>query len=56
MDKIRLLTVFADQKEEMLANDLSKLCDRYEERQLSLDSCLTGRHNRVELYPFSFAE
>ena len=40
MDKIKLLTVFSDQKEELLANDLSGLCDRYEERQLSLDSRL----------------
>ena len=40
MEKIRLLTVFSDQKEELLSNDLSKLCDRYEERQLSLESNL----------------
>ena len=40
MDKMKLLSVLSDQREELLANDLSKLCDRVEEGQLSLDSNL----------------
>ena len=34
MDARRLITIFSDQKEELLSHDLSLLCDRMEEGQL----------------------
>lgn len=40
MDARRLITIFFDQKEELLSHDLSLLCDRMEERQLSPSSNL----------------
>jgi predicted AAA+ superfamily ATPase len=40
MDTRRLLTVFSDQREELQQNDLSSLCSREEEKQLSLNSNL----------------
>lgn len=40
MDSRKLLTVFSDQKEELLNDDLSQLCTRLEERQLSMTSNL----------------
>ncbi len=40
MDTIRLITVLADQKEEISNNSLDNLCDRMEESQLSLSSML----------------
>ena len=40
MDARRLITIFSDQKEELLSHDLSLLCDRMEERQLSPSSNL----------------
>lgn len=40
MDKKKLLSVLSDQREELEANDLSKLCSRFEESQLSIDSNL----------------
>ena len=40
MDVRKLITVFSDQKEELESNDLSTLCDRLEEGQLSLNSKL----------------
>ncbi|WP_314748955.1 ATP-binding protein [Tannerella forsythia] len=40
MDARRLITIFSDQKEELLSHDLSMLCDRMEERQLSPSSNL----------------
>jgi predicted AAA+ superfamily ATPase len=40
MDSIKLLTVFADQKEELQNNDMTQLCTRLEEKQLSLTSNL----------------
>ena len=40
MDSLKLLTVFADQKEEMQNNDMTQLCTRLEETQLSLTSNL----------------
>ena len=40
MDSLKLLTVFADQKEELQNNDMTQLCTRLEETQLSLTSNL----------------
>src|SRR5574344_1931687 len=40
MDSLKLLTVFADQKEELQNNDMTQLCTRLEEKQLSLTSNL----------------
>ena len=40
MDARRLMTIFSDQKEELLSHDLSLLCDRMEEGQLSPSSNL----------------
>lgn len=40
METSKLLTVFSDQKEELQNDDLSLLCTRREERQLSLTSNL----------------
>lgn len=40
MDVRKLITVFSDQKEELSNSDLSTLCDRMEESQLSLNSKL----------------
>ena len=40
MDARKLTTIFADQKEELLSHDLSLLCDRMEEGQLSPSSNL----------------
>jgi predicted AAA+ superfamily ATPase len=40
MDSKKLLTVFSDQKEELLNNDITQLCARLEEKQLSLTSNL----------------
>lgn len=40
MEVKRLITIFSDQKEELLAHDLSLLCDRMEEKQLSSESKL----------------
>ncbi len=40
MNSRKLLTIFSDQKEELLNNDITKLCDRKEESQLSLTSNL----------------
>lgn len=40
MDTRRLLTIFSDQREELQQNDLSSLCSREEEKQLSLNSNL----------------
>ena len=40
MDARRLITIFSDQKEELLSHDLSLLCDRMEEGQLSPSSNL----------------
>jgi predicted AAA+ superfamily ATPase len=41
MDSLKLLTVFADQKEELQNNDMTQLCTRLEEKQLSLTSNLS---------------
>jgi predicted AAA+ superfamily ATPase len=40
MDSLKLLTLFADQKEELQNNDMTQLCTRLEETQLSLTSNL----------------
>ncbi len=40
MDSKRLATIFSDQKEELLNRDITKLCTRFEEKQLSLTSNL----------------
>ena len=40
MDARRLITIFFGQKEELLSHDLSLLCDRMEEGQLSPSSNL----------------
>lgn len=40
MNVARLLTIFADQREEILGLDVSNLCDRHEENSLSLTSSL----------------
>lgn len=40
MDVRKLITVFSDQKEELESNELSTLCDRLEEAQISLSSKL----------------
>ena len=40
MDVRKLITVFSDQKDELDSNELSTLCDRLEEGQLSLNSKL----------------
>lgn len=40
MNSRKLLTIFSDQKEELLNNDITNLCDRKEETQLSLTSNL----------------
>ncbi len=40
MDSRKLLTVFSDQKEELLINNMTQLCTRLEEKQLSLTSNL----------------
>lgn len=40
MNKRKLLAIFYDQREELLGTDLSQLCDRLEERQLSMESNL----------------
>jgi len=40
MNSRKLLTVFSDQKEELLINNMTQLCTRLEEKQLSLTSNL----------------
>ena len=40
MDVRKLITVFSDQKDELESNELSTLCDRLEEGQLTLNSNL----------------